>query len=268
MNEASWFASLDSVARGALQRARDESDHADLPYIGTEQLLLGLLGQPRGIARRTLRSFGLELDSVRPSFEQWRVTSEEHSAAIAVPAEADGPRLTAAAKEAIEHAVERARGSGPQSIATEHLLQAILELEQGAAVVFLRGRGVDLTALRARTVQLASLGGTHGPRRSPRRSAGMVQMHAVERPDWEAPGTGGARNNVVMCRLDDSQAEAIDILIEAGVRSNRSDAAAWLIKAGLESKAAVVDAVREKVSEIRRLRDDARTLAEDADATA
>ena len=201
---------------------------------------------------------------MRPSFDQSRATSAEHSAAIVVPADADGPRLTAEAKEAIERAIKHARGSGPHSIATEHLLQGLLDLERGAALELLRLRAVDLSALRARTVQLASL----GPRRSARISAGTVQMHTLDPPDWQAAGSGGARNNVVMCRLDDSQVEAIDILIEAGVRLNRSDAAAWLIRTGLESKAAVVDAVREKVSEIRRLREDARTLAEDADATA
>ena len=59
--------------------------------------------------------------------------------------------------------------------------------------------------------------------------------------------------------------EAIDILIEAGVRANRSDAAGWLIKVGLESKRAILDAVRDKVFEIRRIREDARALAENAD---
>jgi ATP-dependent Clp protease ATP-binding subunit ClpA len=174
-------------------------------------------------------------------------------------------RLTAEAKEAIERAIHRARGSGPRSVASEHLLQSILDLERGAAVELLRSRGVDLVALRARTVQLASPRNARTPRSAARVSAGAVQLHTVELPDWEAPGSS-ARNNVVMCRLDDAQVEAIDILIEAGVRANRSDAAAWLIKAGLESKSPVVDAVREKVAEIRRIRADARTLAEDADA--
>ena len=54
-------------------------------------------------------------------------------------------------------------------------------------------------------------------------------------------------------------------LIEAGVRANRSDAAAWLIQIGLESKSAVLEAVKDKVAEIRRIREDARVLAEDAE---
>jgi ATP-dependent Clp protease ATP-binding subunit ClpA len=256
--EASWLGLLDASARGALQRATDESTRAGLAYIGTEQLLLGLLGQPRSVARRALRSFGLELDSTRAGFDERRSLSQEDARARAEPAGTGGPRLTPEAKEALERAVHRARTSSTASIATEDLLRSVLELQQGAAVEFLRGRGVDVTALRARTGQLASV-----PLRG-RATARAVQLHTVERPDWEAPGT--TRNNVVMCRLDDAQIEAIDLLIDAGVRANRGDAAAWLIKAGLESKAPVVDAVREKVAEIRRLRAHARTLAEDADA--
>ncbi|HEX6818087.1 MAG TPA: hypothetical protein VF120_06890, partial [Ktedonobacterales bacterium] len=46
------------------------------------------------------------------------------------------------------------------------------------------------------------------------------------------------------------------------VRSTRSDAAAWLIAAGIESHRALFDRVNATVGEIRRLRAEARTLAE------
>jgi ATP-dependent Clp protease ATP-binding subunit ClpA len=262
--EGSWLRTLDRPARAALKLARDESDRDSLPYIGTEHVLLGLLAQPRGIGGRVLRSFGLDLGTLRVAFAQSRAASHEHTAAIAEPETAESGRLSAEAKAAIGHAVDLARGSGTRAIATEHLLEGILDLGAGAAVEVLRGRGVDLVALRGRTVQLATLGG-RTPRRSGHDPSDAVRVHTVERPDWEAPASTGARTNVVMCRLDDAQMEAVDMLIEAGVRANRSDATAWLIRVGLESKASVVDAVREKVAEIRRLREAARTLAEDAD---
>ncbi len=68
-----------------------------------------------------------------------------------------------------------------------------------------------------------------------------------------------------MCRVDDADLNAIEILIEAGVRANRSDAVNWLIKAGLESKRAVLESVTDKVSQIRALREAARALAEDVE---
>jgi len=214
------------------------------------------------VMRATERACGI---SVRAAFEQWRSASQEHEVASVEPESSDGVRLSAEAKAAIGHAVAQARKDASDAIATEHLLQGILELDTGVAIDLLRGRGVDLVALRARTVQLASLAG-RAPRRGGRDPSSAIRMHTVERPDWESPASAGVRNNVVMCRLDDAQIEAIDILIEAGVRANRSDAAAWLIRTGLESKTSVVDAVREKVTEIRRLREDARTLAEGAES--
>jgi ATP-dependent Clp protease ATP-binding subunit ClpC len=263
---SNWLNSLDASARGVLNRARDESDRTGLHYIGTEHLLLGLLTQSRGIGGRVLRSFGLDLDSTRAAFGQWRAASHEHAVASAEPQNSEGIRLSAEAKSAIGHAVDRARRGGTRAVSTEHLLAGLLDLEDGTAVDVLRGRGVDLVAMRGRTSQLLSEGG-QTLRRGGRISPDFVGLHAVELPDWQAPASSSAvRNNVVMCRLDDSQIEAIDILIEAGVRANRSDAAAWLIRVGLESKASVVDAVREKVAEIRSLREDARTLAEGADA--
>ncbi|MDR0359659.1 MAG: hypothetical protein LBJ87_09395 [bacterium] len=68
---------------------------------------------------------------------------------------------------------------------------------------------------------------------------------------------GGGRDNVVACRLDDADLAALDALVEAGVRSTRSDAAAWLIKAGLEVNKPLLDDVSGTVTEIRRLRGEA-----------
>jgi hypothetical protein len=68
---------------------------------------------------------------------------------------------------------------------------------------------------------------------------------------------GGGRDNVVACRLDDDDLAALDALVEAGVRGTRSDAAAWLIKAGLVVNKPLLDEVSDTVTEIRRLRDEA-----------
>lgn len=65
------------------------------------------------------------------------------------------------------------------------------------------------------------------------------------------------RDNVVACRLDDQALQALDTLVEAGVRSTRSDAAAWLIQVGLQVHSEMIDEVAETVGEIRRLREEA-----------
>jgi hypothetical protein len=84
------------------------------------------------------------------------------------------------------------------------------------------------------------------------RRAVVREQRAAERA---ARRTG--RDNVVACRLDDQALQALDALVEAGVRSTRSDAAGWLIQAGLQVHSELLDEVSGTVSEIRRLREEA-----------
>jgi hypothetical protein len=254
-----WYDRLDATARAALQHAHDQSERAGVAYVGTEHLLLGLVAQPRSPTRRMLRGFGLELESARAAFEQLRATASEHIHATAEHVAG----LTPEAKRVIELAVARARALNAQSVGTEHLLVGLLDVESGAAIDFLRVRGVDLNALRA--TRTLTPRGARPPGRRMRVTGALDPLE--EGVLLAAPPGATTRNNVVMCRLDDAALEAIDTLIEAGVRANRSDAAAWLIGVGLTSKAAVVDAVKDKVAEIRRIRESARALAEDAGAT-
>jgi Arc/MetJ-type ribon-helix-helix transcriptional regulator len=72
---------------------------------------------------------------------------------------------------------------------------------------------------------------------------------------------GESKDTVITCRIPASDLEAIDTLVEAGIRTTRSDAAAWLIRAGLEANRDVLEKVSSTVAEIRRLREQARTLA-------
>jgi hypothetical protein len=58
--------------------------------------------------------------------------------------------------------------------------------------------------------------------------------------------------------VDTSDLEAIDMLVEAGLRFNRSEAAAWLIHQGVATQKALLDEVRATVAQIRKLREDAR----------
>ena len=64
------------------------------------------------------------------------------------------------------------------------------------------------------------------------------------------------------CRIDDRDLEALDALIEAGIRNTRSDAASWLIYAGIEAHQPLLQRVRATVAEIRQLRTDAQVMAQ------
>jgi ATP-dependent Clp protease ATP-binding subunit ClpC len=62
---ASGKRSLTPRARHAVERAVAEADRLRRDDVGTEHLLLGLLGDPEGMAAQVLREFGIDVDSVR-----------------------------------------------------------------------------------------------------------------------------------------------------------------------------------------------------------
>jgi hypothetical protein len=100
--------------------------------------------------------------------------------------------------------------------------------------------------------------------------AGPYRSTVTGRPRKAGPDDQGRppRDAVVGCRVGASELEAIDLLVEAGIRSTRSDAAAWFIQQGIQANAALVQEVRGTVDEIRRLRERAQRRARERDGQA
>jgi Arc/MetJ-type ribon-helix-helix transcriptional regulator len=80
-------------------------------------------------------------------------------------------------------------------------------------------------------------------------------------PLHQRQGEPGPRDTVVGCRIDANDLEAIDLLIEAGIRATRSEAAAWFIREGIKAQRDLLDDTRGTVAEIRRLREHAQAKA-------
>ncbi|HWZ18089.1 MAG TPA: hypothetical protein VNW73_04775, partial [Ktedonobacteraceae bacterium] len=83
----------------------------------------------------------------------------------------------------------------------------------------------------------------------------------------KVPEQSSSKSNVVTCRIDGRDLDAVDALIEAGIRSTRSDAAAWLIHAGIEANRPLFEKVYGTVAEIRRLRVVAQSLAKELEGS-
>ncbi len=147
--------------------------------------------------------------------------------------------LTPRAKKVIELAVDEARRLSHRYIGTEHLLLGLLHEAEGVAAGVLNGLGVGYPQARAAIMALIG---------------GLEQAAGSDAP--------AGKSTVVMCRVDERDLAAIDMLIEAGIRTTRSDAAAWLIHAGIEANVGLFAAVSETVGEIRRLRERAQALAQ------
>jgi ATP-dependent Clp protease ATP-binding subunit ClpA len=139
--------------------------------------------------------------------------------------------LTPRAKLVIELAVEEARLVKQRYVCTEHILLGLIREGEGIAARVLAGFDVSLEQARAEVARILA-----------------------PRP----------KNNVVMCRLDDHALDALGTLIEAGVRSTRSDAASWLVQAGIEAHAELFKRVFANVAQIRRLREETQRLAQQA----
>ena len=87
-------------------------------YIGTEHLLLGLLREEEGIARRVLEEQGLTESMVQKILI--------NSVGRGIPGTKPTQGLTPRAKRAIESAVEESMRGGFSYVGTEHLLVGLL----------------------------------------------------------------------------------------------------------------------------------------------
>ena len=72
-----------------------------------------------------------------------------------------------------------------------------------------------------------------------------------------------SRDSVVMVRVNKESLEKLDELVDSGVNSSRSEAAAFMIEEGMSAKSDLFDKIAEKTEVIRKAREDLRKLLED-----
>ena len=234
-------------ARKVLLLARDEAVGFNHNYIGTEHLLLGLIREGSGIAAVVLRDLDIALEPVQRGIEAVIGRGPEPPK--------DEPLLTPRAETTLALAASEAWKLRHDYIGTEHLLLGIIHEGEGVAAGAIESQGVPLEQVRARVLQAVS-------------QIALVQSSRARAVKERATDAGATRGNVVTCRIDDRDLEALDALIEAGIRTTRSDAASWLIHAGIEAHQPLLERVRATVAEIRQLRTDAQVMAQQLAAPA
>ncbi len=221
--------------RLVLDLAQEEARELHHNYVGTEHLLLGLLREGESIAYNVLHGLGIELEAVRRALTFIVGPGKE-----AVIGEIG---LTPRAVAATTLAFNEAGHLRQEKIAPEHLLLGLTREGEGIAVGLMRAFGTTLEKVRAQTFQALALA-----------SGGKAAEQSEQPP---------LKSNVVTCRIDGRDLDAVDALIEAGIRSTRSDAVAWLIHAGIEANRPLFEKVYGTVAEIRRLRVVAQSLAQE-----
>ena len=135
-------------AQKVLMLAAQEAQRLGHDYLGTEHLLLGLIGEGEGVAAKALASINIQLAGVRQQVETviGRGNSQKQQ-----------PSYTPRSKKVIELAVEEAQQLGHNYIGTEHLLLGMIREGEGVAAQVLEQMGADINMVRQRVIEL--LGG-------------------------------------------------------------------------------------------------------------
>jgi ATP-dependent Clp protease ATP-binding subunit ClpC len=132
--------------------AQEEARRLGHNFVGTEQILLGLVGEGTGIAAKTLKGMGINLKEARAEVEKI-IGRGSGFVAVEIP-------FTPRAKRVLELSWDEARQLGHNYIGTEHLLLGLIREGEGVAAKVLESLGVDLTKLRGNLIRM--LGETRG----------------------------------------------------------------------------------------------------------
>ena len=127
-------------AQNALNGALREASSLGHTYIGSEHLLLGLLGEGEGIAAKLLHARGADTQRIREAVTELSGVGSESRVS---PADMT-PRVR---KIILDSATEASR-SGQSYVGTEHLLLALLEEPGCVAVRLLEGTGASVDQLK------------------------------------------------------------------------------------------------------------------------
>ena len=146
--------------------AQEEARRLGHNFVGTEQILLGLIGEGTGVAAKVLKSMGVNLKDARVEVEKI-IGRGSGFVAVEIP-------FTPRAKRVLELSLEEARQLGHNYIGTEHLLLGLIREGEGVAARVLENLGVDLAKVRTQvirmlgeTAEVATGGGSKGSTKTP-----------------------------------------------------------------------------------------------------
>jgi ATP-dependent Clp protease ATP-binding subunit ClpC len=159
--------------------AQEEARRLGHNFVGTEQILLGLIGEGTGVAAKVLKSMGVNLKDARIEVEKI-IGRGSGFVAVEIP-------FTPRAKRVLELSLEEARQLGHNYIGTEHLLLGLIREGEGVAARVLENLGVDLSKVRTQVIRMlgetaeVSTGSSQGRTKTPTLDefgANLTQMAA------------------------------------------------------------------------------------------
>jgi ATP-dependent Clp protease ATP-binding subunit ClpC len=125
--------------------AQEEARRLGHNFVGTEQILLGLIGENTGAGSKVLKSMGVNLKDARIEVENF-IGRGSGFVAVEIP-------FTPRAKRVLELSLEEARQLGHNYIGTEHLLLGLIKEGEGVATRVLENLNVDLSKVRSQIIR-------------------------------------------------------------------------------------------------------------------
>jgi ATP-dependent Clp protease ATP-binding subunit ClpC len=141
------FEKFTDRARRVVVRAQEEARALNHDFIGTEHILLGLVGEGQGLAAKALESLGVSMEAVRQRVEDIVPAGQVEVRTGHIP-------FTPRAKKVLELSLSESKLLGHRYIGTEHILLGLLREGEGVAAQVLTALGADLDGTRERVVQL------------------------------------------------------------------------------------------------------------------
>jgi ATP-dependent Clp protease ATP-binding subunit ClpC len=133
-------------ARRVVVLAQEEARMLNHNYIGTEHILLGLIGEGEGVAAKALASLGISLEAVRQQVEEI-IGRGQHAPSGQIP-------FTSPAKQVLELSMREALQLGHDYIGTEHILLGLIGEGGGVAAQVLVKLGADPGRVREQVIEL------------------------------------------------------------------------------------------------------------------
>ena len=227
------FERFTSKARHVVVLSQEEARRLRHNYIGTEHILLGLLGEPEGVACSVLGSFGMSPDGVRQEILAM-IGEGQQEAPSRIP-------FTPRAKKTLELALREALQLRHSYIGTEHVLLGLIREGEGVAAQVMRAHA-DLLAIRLAVLDAVPAGApSEGSRMrgwlrrvtarpfDPGAQAGQAALNATPAADatlTEAANLAGTRpvgsHHLLLAALADEASAAAKALVSLGVNLDRA----------------------------------------------
>ncbi|MBA4336732.1 ATP-dependent Clp protease ATP-binding subunit ClpC [bacterium] len=175
MENSKRFEKFTKEAKQALIVAQERAKEADLSYVGTEHILIGILSQKNSLGAHILRNFGVSDENVQLVLKTvGRLTSQPSQTK---PAEGKSG-LSGFAKKVIEDAVKIGEQFNHSFIGTEHLLYSLVSQNNTAATVILENMRVNPEDVKDQLIQTFEKGKTiqQGGTPNPGQQGGMNPM--------------------------------------------------------------------------------------------